>query len=53
MMLMGENSRTVVVDRVKEKMAGDRERHCPTGVTIDTYYDRTDLVRFRTISDGR
>lgn len=46
MMLMGENSR-VVVDRVKEEI--DRiEATLPDGVVIDTYYDRTELVR-RTI----
>lgn len=46
MMLMGENSR-VVVDQVKEKIA-QIEATLPEGVTIDTYYDRTELVR-RTI----
>ena len=46
MMLMGENSRTVV-DRVKEKIESVRGS-LPPGVTIDTFYDRTDLVR-RTI----
>jgi cobalt-zinc-cadmium resistance protein CzcA len=46
MMLLGENSR-VVVDRVKERIA-QVERTLPQGVTIDTYYDRTELVR-RTI----
>jgi heavy metal efflux system protein len=46
MMLMGENSR-VVVDRVQEKMA-QIEATLPAGVVIDTFYDRTDLVR-RTI----
>jgi cobalt-zinc-cadmium resistance protein CzcA len=46
MMLMGENSR-VVVDRVKEKIAEIQET-LPAGVTIDTFYDRTDLIR-RTI----
>lgn len=46
MMLMGENSR-VVVDRVKEKMA-QIEDTLPEGVVIDTYYDRTELIR-RTI----
>jgi cobalt-zinc-cadmium resistance protein CzcA len=46
LMLMGENSR-VVVDRVKEKIA-QIETTLPDGVVIDTYYDRTDLVR-RTI----
>jgi len=43
MMLIGENSR-VVVDRVKAKIAEIRES-LPPGVTIDTYYDRTELVR--------
>ena len=43
MMLMGENSR-VVVDRVKAKVA-EIEKSLPQGVTIDTFYDRTDLIR--------
>ena len=47
MMLMGENSR-VVADRVTEKVA-EIEKTLPKGVTIDTFYDRTDLVR-RTIN---
>ena len=46
MMLMGENSR-VVVERVKDKIA-QIEKTLPEGVTIDTYYDRTELVQ-RTI----
>ena len=46
MMLMGENSR-VVVERVKEKVA-QVGKTLPEGVTIETFYDRTDLVR-RTI----
>ena len=46
MMLIGENSR-VVVDRVKDKIA-QVEKTLPEGVTIDTFYDRTELVR-RTI----
>jgi cobalt-zinc-cadmium resistance protein CzcA len=46
MMLMGENSRDVV-NRVKEKIESLRGS-LPAGVTIDTFYDRTDLVR-RTI----
>ncbi|HLF93486.1 MAG TPA: CusA/CzcA family heavy metal efflux RND transporter [Planctomycetota bacterium] len=46
MMLMGENSRAVV-DRVKVKIEEIR-KGLPPGVTIDTFYDRTDLVR-RTI----
>ena len=47
MMLMGENSR-VVVDGVKEKIE-QLEQSLPEGVSIDTFYDRTDLIR-RTIS---
>ncbi len=43
MMLMGENSR-VVVNRVKEKIE-EIKGSLPPGVTIDTYYDRTELVR--------
>lgn len=43
MMLIGENSRTVV-NRVKDKVEEIRES-LPPGVEIDTYYDRTDLVR--------
>lgn len=43
MMLIGENSRTVV-NRVKEKIE-DIKVSLPPGVTIDAYYDRTDLVR--------
>jgi len=46
MMLMGENSRVVVND-VKEKIA-EVKKSLPEGVTIDTFYDRTELVR-RTI----
>lgn len=46
MMLMGENSRDVV-NRVNEKI-DDLRGSLPPGVTIDTFYDRTDLVR-RTI----
>lgn len=46
MMLVGENSR-VVVDRVKGKIA-QVEKTLPAGVTIDPFYDRTELVR-RTI----
>lgn len=42
MMLMGENSRTVV-EQVKEKVEGLKES-LPPGVTLDTFYDRTDLV---------
>ncbi|MEW6296340.1 MAG: CusA/CzcA family heavy metal efflux RND transporter, partial [Thermodesulfobacteriota bacterium] len=43
MMLMGENSR-VVVNRVKEKIE-EIKKSLPPGVTIDPYYDRTELVR--------
>jgi len=43
MMLIGENSRTVV-NRVKEKIE-DIKVSLPPGVTIDAYYDRTELVR--------
>ena len=46
MMLMGENSR-VVVERVNEKIEAIR-KSLPRGVTIEPFYDRTDLVR-RTI----
>lgn len=46
MLLMGENARTVV-DRVKERIE-QVQRTLPDGVVIDTFYDRTDLVR-RTI----
>ena len=46
MMLIGENSR-VVVDRISEKVETLRGS-LPPGVTIETFYDRTDLVR-RTI----
>lgn len=43
MMLIGENSRTVV-NRVKEKIE-EIKKSLPPGVTIETYYDRTELVR--------
>jgi cobalt-zinc-cadmium resistance protein CzcA len=43
MMLIGENSRTVV-NRVKEKLE-EIKISLPPGVTIDAYYDRTELVR--------
>ena len=46
MMLIGENSR-VVVERVRERIDTLRGS-LPPGVTIETFYDRTDLVR-RTI----
>ncbi|MEP0848072.1 MAG: efflux RND transporter permease subunit [Phycisphaerae bacterium] len=42
MMLMGENSR-VVVENVKQKIEQIR-KSLPEGVTIDTFYDRTELV---------
>jgi len=47
MMLMGENARAVV-NRVKKKIEAVRKT-LPKGVVIDTFYDRTDLVR-KTIS---
>ncbi len=47
MMLMGGNSR-VIVNAVKEKIS-QIEKTLPPGVTIDTFYDRTELVH-RTIS---
>lgn len=43
MMLMGENSR-VVVNSVKEKIE-QIKKSLPEGVTIDTFYDRTILVK--------
>lgn len=43
MMLIGENSRAVV-NRVKVKIE-EIKKSLPPGVTIDTYYDRTELVR--------
>jgi cobalt-zinc-cadmium resistance protein CzcA len=43
MMLAGENARTVV-DRVKERAAALRQG-MPPGVTLDVFYDRTELVR--------
>jgi cobalt-zinc-cadmium resistance protein CzcA len=46
MMLLGENSRSMV-DDVKRAIA-EIEPTLPDGVTIDPYYDRTELVR-RTI----
>jgi len=46
MMLIGENGRTVV-DRVKERIR-QVEPSLPPGVYIDTFYDRTELIR-RTI----
>lgn len=42
MLLAGENSRTVV-ERVREKIA-EIEKTLPEGVTIDPFYDRTELV---------
>lgn len=47
MMLLGENSRTVV-ESVKERMA-EIEPTLPDGVTIEVFYDRTELIA-RTIS---
>ena len=46
MMLLGENSRTVV-DRVKQRLT-EIERTLPAGVRVEPFYDRTDLVN-RTI----
>jgi cobalt-zinc-cadmium resistance protein CzcA len=46
MLLTGENAR-VVVDRVKERIS-EIEKTLPEGVYLDTFYDRTELVR-RTI----
>lgn len=43
MMLIGENSRTVV-NRVKGAVDEIRPT-LPKGVTVDTFYDRTDLVK--------
>lgn len=43
MMLMGENAR-VVVNRVTEKIE-EVKKTLPEGVVLDTFYDRTDLVR--------
>lgn len=50
MMLMGENAR-VVADRVKTELEVIKSS-LPKGVTVDSYYDRTDLVRktIRTVS---
>ena len=50
MMLMGENSRTVV-DRVKARL-DEIQKFLPAGVKIEPFYDRTDLVR-RTINTVR
>ncbi len=46
MMVIGENARTVV-ERVKDTIA-EVEKTLPPGVTIDPYYDRTELIQ-RTI----
>ena len=43
MMLMGENSR-VVAERVRTELQ-EIAKTLPPGVTVDTFYDRTDLVR--------
>jgi len=50
MMLMGENSRTVV-DNVKTRL-DEIQRFLPQGVKVEPFYDRTDLVR-RTIGTVR
>ena len=44
MMLMGANSREVVSD-VKDEIAKMRTSLANIGVTVDTFYDRTDLVK--------
>ncbi|WHZ14969.1 MAG: CzcABC family efflux RND transporter, transmembrane protein [Nitrospira sp.] len=43
LMLIGENSR-VVVNRIKAKLT-EIQKSLPPGVTVDPFYDRTDLVR--------
>ena len=43
MMLIGENSR-VVAHRVHQKL-DEIKKSLPPGVTVETYYDRTELVR--------
>lgn len=43
LMLLGENSRAVA-ERVDARV-GEIESTLPDGVTLDTYYDRSDLVR--------
>ncbi|MBN2292987.1 MAG: efflux RND transporter permease subunit [Pirellulales bacterium] len=50
MLLASENAR-VVVDRVKDRIV-DIQKTLPQGVTIEAFYDRTDLVRrtIRTVS---
>lgn len=50
MMLIGENAR-VVTERVRTEL-DVINASLPAGVTVDTYYDRTDLVRrtIRTVS---
>ena len=52
MLLMGENAR-LVVDRVKESLQ-EIQKSLPAGVTIEPYYDRTDLVRrtIRTVTNN-
>jgi heavy metal efflux system protein len=50
MMLVGENSRTVV-DEVKTRLA-EIQKSLPKGIQIEPFYDRTDLVR-RTIETVR
>ena len=49
MMLIGENSR-VVAERVAARLDEIRPT-LPAGVTVETFYDRTDLVR-KTIGTG-
>ena len=50
MMLMGENSR-VVAQRAKDKLK-EIQKSLPAGVTVEPYYDRTELVQktIRTVS---
>ena len=43
MMLIGENSR-VVAERVRRKLE-EIKKSLPLGVQVETYYDRTELVR--------
>jgi len=50
MMLIGENAR-VVTERVRERL-DEISRTLPEGVSIETYYDRSDLVQ-RTIRTVR
>jgi heavy metal efflux system protein len=51
MMLIGENSR-LVAQRVRRKLQ-EIQKTLPPGVTIDTYYDRTELVDRTIYTVGR